>query len=61
MDTVSTGTICFLGQFNKVTSTTDGGWNLTLSLSQDEIIKIAQIGALRDMLLEVSIRPVDNG
>lgn len=53
--------IQFIGQFNKVTSTTDGGWNLTLSLGQDEIVKIAQIGALRDILLKISITPVQDG
>lgn len=43
--------------FNKATTTIDGGWNLTFSVSQDEADKIMIISQLRDCLLKLQILP----
>jgi len=43
--------------FNKATTTVDGGWNLTFSLSQDEADKVMIISQFRDCLLKLCVYP----
>lgn len=52
------GAVTFQAIFTKATTTTDGGWNVTFSLSQDEALKVTQLAQLRDMALQVAVVPI---
>lgn len=54
---MSESAVTFQAIFSKATTTVDGGWNLTLSVNQEEAEKILQVSAMRDMLLQVAIVP----
>lgn len=49
--------ITFQAIFSKLASTVDGGWNLTLSLAQEEAAQAMQLATLRDYVLQVAIVP----
>lgn len=53
--------VTFQAIFSKATTTLDGGWNLTLSVNQEEAEKILQVSAMRDMVLQVAIVPAEVG
>lgn len=51
--------LTFAGVFTKATTTVDGGWNVTFSVSQDEAKNILSLSAMRDTLLQVAVIPVE--
>lgn len=44
--------------FAKATTTVDGGWNITFSVSQDEAQAVLQLSQMRDSLLQLAVIPV---
>lgn len=50
--------ITFAAVFSKATTTVDGGWNITFSVSQDEASNVMLLSELREMLLQVAIVPI---
>lgn len=50
--------ITFQAIFNKATTTVDGAWNVTFSVSQDEAKKIVQLSTLRDTNLQLAVIPI---
>ncbi len=53
----SVDAITFKAIFSKVATTVDGGWNLTLSVSQDDSQALLQLAELREQVLAVAIVP----
>jgi hypothetical protein len=53
--------VTFQAIFNKATTTIDGGWNVTLSVSNDEAQRILQLSNMRDQVLQVAIIPSESG
>lgn len=53
--------ITFQAVFAKATTTVDGGWNVTFSVSQDEAEAILGLATLRDELLQVAVLKADVG
>jgi hypothetical protein len=49
--------ITFIAYFHKATTTVDGGWNVTFSVSQDEVERISMLSACRDITLQVACVP----
>jgi hypothetical protein len=47
--------ISFEAILAKITTTVDGGWNITLSVSQNEVSSIMELSDLRDMPLQIAI------
>lgn len=45
--------------FNKATTTADGGWNITFSVSQDEAAQVMQLANMRDDLLQLAVVPIE--
>lgn len=52
--------LTFLAIFNKATTTIDGGWNVTLSISQEQADTITKLAELRDTVLQVAIIPIES-
>jgi len=49
--------ITFIATFGKLTTTIDGGWNITFQVSQDEAAQVLQLSEFRDTLLQVAVVP----
>lgn len=45
--------------FCKATTTVDGGWNLTFTVSQDEAAQVMQISEFREHLLQLAVLPIN--
>ena len=51
--------IAFKAVLNKAQTTIDGGWRVTLDVSQDEADEILKLTNFRDYVLTVGIIPFD--
>ena len=45
--------------FSKATTTIDGGWNITFSVSQDNAEQVMQVAEFRETLLQLAVVPID--
>lgn len=52
--------ITFNATFSKATTLVDGGWRLSLDLSENDGDKITELAMLSRDLLQVAIIPIDN-
>lgn len=50
--------ITFKANFERLTTTIDGGWNLTLSVSQKEAESVLAVSGKRDLVFQVAIVPI---
>lgn len=51
--------IVFQSVFSKATTTVDGGWNITFSVSQDDANKVTLLSNFRDVLLQLAVVPIE--
>lgn len=45
--------------FARATTTVDGGWNITFSVSQAEAKEVMQLSQLRDQVLQLAVVPYE--
>lgn len=50
--------ITFEGELSKITTTVDGGWNITFSVGQDQAEKILPLSEYRDTSLQFAVVPI---
>jgi hypothetical protein len=55
--------VVFTAILNKVQTTVDGGWRITLDISQEEAENILKLSQYRNQLLGIAVVPVkdENG
>jgi len=53
--------VTFTAILNKVQTTVDGGWRITLDISQDEADQILKLSNYRHRILGIAVVPVENG
>ena len=49
--------ITFQALLSKISTTVDGGWNITLSVGQNEVQSVMQLSELREATLAIAVIP----
>jgi len=58
MSDLTSQAITLTGIFSKATTTSDGGWNLTLTFDNTQAQEIIKVAELKDRLLQLAIIPI---